>query len=36
MWKSQELSKIQKEFVIMDAIDGSANAVRGVPFFVVH
>lgn len=28
-----ELSKEPKGFVIMDAIDGSANAVRGVPFF---
>ena len=28
-----ELSKNSKGFVIMDAIDGSANAVRGVPFF---
>ncbi|QDI88674.1 fructose 1,6-bisphosphatase [Candidatus Nitrosopumilus sp. SW] len=28
-----ELSKDPKGFVIMDAIDGSANAVRGVPFF---
>jgi len=28
-----ELSKNPKGFVIMDAIDGSANAVRGVPFF---
>ena len=28
-----ELSNSPKGFVIMDAIDGSANAVRGVPFF---
>ena len=28
-----ELSKNSRGFVIMDAIDGSANAVRGVPFF---
>ena len=28
-----ELSEEPKGFVIMDAIDGSANAVRGVPFF---
>ncbi len=28
-----ELSDRPKGFVIMDAIDGSANAVRGVPFF---
>jgi len=28
-----ELSEKPKGFVIMDAIDGSANAVRGVPFF---
>jgi len=28
-----ELSSQPKGFVIMDAIDGSANAVRGVPFF---
>ncbi len=28
-----ELSKEPKGYVIMDAIDGSANAVRGVPFF---
>jgi myo-inositol-1(or 4)-monophosphatase len=28
-----ELSKNPKGFVIMDAIDGSANAVRGLPFF---
>ncbi|MEM3089212.1 MAG: inositol monophosphatase family protein [Candidatus Nitrosotenuis sp.] len=28
-----ELSKNPKGFVIMDAIDGSANAVRGIPFF---
>ncbi len=28
-----ELSENPKGFVIMDAIDGSANAVRGVPFF---
>ena len=28
-----ELSKNPKGYVIMDAIDGSANAVRGVPFF---
>lgn len=28
-----ELSENSKGFVIMDAIDGSANAVRGVPFF---
>jgi len=28
-----ELSKKSKGFVIMDAIDGSANAVRGIPFF---
>lgn len=28
-----ELSKNPKGFVIMDAIDGSANSVRGVPFF---
>ena len=28
-----ELSTKPKGFVIMDAIDGSANAVRGVPFF---
>ena len=28
-----ELSTKSKGFVIMDAIDGSANAVRGIPFF---
>ncbi|KKL99263.1 hypothetical protein LCGC14_1816190, partial [marine sediment metagenome] len=28
-----ELSSSPKGFVIMDAIDGSANAVRGIPFF---
>ena len=28
-----ELSSNPKGFIIMDAIDGSANAVRGVPFF---
>ncbi|HXV66388.1 MAG TPA: inositol monophosphatase family protein [Nitrosopumilaceae archaeon] len=28
-----ELSTKPKGFVIMDAIDGSANAVRGIPFF---
>lgn len=28
-----ELSKQSKGFIVMDAIDGSANAVRGVPFF---
>lgn len=28
-----ELSKNSKGFIIMDAIDGSANAVRGIPFF---
>lgn len=28
-----ELSNNPKGFIIMDAIDGSANAVRGVPFF---
>jgi len=28
-----ELSENPKGFIIMDAIDGSANAVRGVPFF---
>ena len=28
-----ELSENPKGFVIMDAIDGSANAVRGIPFF---
>lgn len=28
-----ELSSSPKGYVIMDAIDGSANAVRGVPFF---
>ena len=28
-----ELSENPRGFVIMDAIDGSANAVRGVPFF---
>lgn len=28
-----ELSEEPKGFVIMDAIDGSANSVRGVPFF---
>ena len=28
-----ELSKNPKGFVIMDAIDGSTNAVRGIPFF---
>jgi myo-inositol-1(or 4)-monophosphatase len=28
-----ELSNNSKGFVIMDAIDGSANSVRGVPFF---
>ncbi len=28
-----ELSNKPKGYVIMDAIDGSANAVRGVPFF---
>jgi myo-inositol-1(or 4)-monophosphatase len=31
-----ELSDNPKGYIIMDAIDGSANAVRGVPFFVVH
>jgi len=30
-----ELSNNPKGFVIMDAIDGSANAVRGVPFFLL-
>ena len=30
---SVELSDEPKGFVIMDAIDGSANSVRGVPFF---
>lgn len=30
-----ELSENPRGFVIMDAIDGSANAVRGVPFFAV-
>lgn len=30
-----ELSSNPKGFVIMDAIDGSANAVRGVPFFLL-
>ncbi|HWP78978.1 MAG TPA: inositol monophosphatase family protein [Candidatus Nitrosotenuis sp.] len=28
-----ELAKNPKGFLIMDAIDGSANAVRGIPFF---
>jgi len=28
-----ELSKNPKGFIIMDAIDGSTNAVRGIPFF---
>ena len=28
-----ELSPNPKGFIIMDAIDGSANAVRGMPFF---
>jgi myo-inositol-1(or 4)-monophosphatase len=28
-----ELSNNPKGFIIMDAIDGSANAVRGIPFF---
>ncbi len=28
-----ELSDNSKGYIIMDAIDGSANAVRGVPFF---
>ncbi len=28
-----ELSSSPKGFIIMDAIDGSANAVRGIPFF---
>lgn len=28
-----ELSKNSKGFIIMDAIDGSTNAVRGLPFF---
>ena len=28
-----ELSENPKGFLIMDAIDGSANAVRGIPFF---
>ncbi|MEW6042926.1 MAG: inositol monophosphatase family protein [Thermoproteota archaeon] len=28
-----ELSKSPKGFLIMDAVDGSANAVRGIPFF---
>ena len=28
-----ELSNNSKGYIIMDAIDGSANAVRGVPFF---
>lgn len=28
-----ELAKNPKGFVIMDAVDGSANAVRGIPFF---
>jgi len=28
-----ELSKKPKGFIIMDAIDGSTNAVRGIPFF---
>ena len=28
-----ELSKNPKGYIIMDAIDGSANSVRGVPFF---
>jgi myo-inositol-1(or 4)-monophosphatase len=28
-----ELSKNPRGYVIMDAIDGSANAVRGIPFF---
>ena len=28
-----ELSSNPKGFIIMDAIDGSANAVRGIPFF---
>lgn len=28
-----ELSKNPKGFLIMDAVDGSANAVRGIPFF---
>ena len=30
-----ELSSNPKGYVIMDAIDGSANAVRGVPFFLL-
>ena len=30
-----ELSQNPKGYVIMDAIDGSANAVRGVPFFLL-
>jgi len=30
---SVELSKNPKGFIIMDAIDGSTNAVRGIPFF---
>ena len=28
-----ELSTNPKGFIIMDAIDGSANAIRGMPFF---
>jgi myo-inositol-1(or 4)-monophosphatase len=28
-----ELSKKPKGFIIMDAVDGSTNAVRGIPFF---
>ena len=28
-----ELSPNPKGFIIMDAIDGSANAIRGIPFF---
>jgi len=28
-----EISKNPKGFVLMDAIDGSANSVRGLPFF---
>jgi hypothetical protein len=35
MWASRVSDK-PKGFVIMDAIDGSANAVRGVPFSVVR
>ena len=30
-----EIGKEPKGFLIMDAIDGSTNAVRGVPFFLL-